>query len=508
MGVPCCTRTAAENSAYSVLLLGPDGAGKTTLIARMTKDPTVRSEKIAPTKGMVSHSISIHGYVVQFYDTAGVEDLTEKWSLHFGNCQGFIYAIDSTDRRKCVNTLQELKKTLQHPDVKDKPVLIVATKMDKDGALREDVIFNVYDLDELLEEHRNAKYSYSALPMGRVSEVSNKGNTLNESQNANPRGDANSWPSTSSWRHVKPCCDHRSPRTMPTTPFTLMKNPDRARWKICKMRLSPSSILSEKKLVVGAGSNYGNNTPKCHAAFGNTNNNNETKEAEGKDGNRVNHENVVDPRPATMTGVAGNLTRNNAPEKEKATSFFRDTFSSIESHGDFSHAPSQGIGDYDREEESMTFKRGTLWLLEQIESNKRAIDGRIAHYMSNNGNKVRKSTKSWTRIQKNWEKSQKGSRKSVDEREAEEEHEEMEEITDMIRRNTIKASDSAEKLKIALDGNRNQGTRENFGTCETTFPRYFPHLRKHSELMSGRLAMGEIVKNKRGIRFRESLAEE
>ena len=38
-----------------------------------------------------------------------------------------------------------------------------------------------------------------------------------------------------------------------------------------------------------------------------------------------------------------------------------------------------------KELQSMTFKRGTLWLLEQIDINKRTIDGRIAQYMTTKG---------------------------------------------------------------------------------------------------------------------------
>ena len=51
-------------------------------------------------------------------------------------------------------TAIQLGKFLDHPDVRDKPVLLVATKMDIDGALDEDVVSNVYDLDTVIEEYR------------------------------------------------------------------------------------------------------------------------------------------------------------------------------------------------------------------------------------------------------------------------------------------------------------------------------------------------------------------
>ena len=51
-------------------------------------------------------------------------------------------------------TIKQLGKFLEHPDVRDKPVLLVATKMDIDGALDEDVVSNVYDLDKMIEENR------------------------------------------------------------------------------------------------------------------------------------------------------------------------------------------------------------------------------------------------------------------------------------------------------------------------------------------------------------------
>ena len=48
----------------------------------------------------------------------------------------------------------QLLKTLEHKEVAEKPILIVGTKMDMDGALNEDSLFNVYDLDTILSENR------------------------------------------------------------------------------------------------------------------------------------------------------------------------------------------------------------------------------------------------------------------------------------------------------------------------------------------------------------------
>ena len=48
----------------------------------------------------------------------------------------------------------QLSEMLHHPEVEEKPVLIVGTKMDKDGALDEESLFNVYDLDTVLADNR------------------------------------------------------------------------------------------------------------------------------------------------------------------------------------------------------------------------------------------------------------------------------------------------------------------------------------------------------------------
>jgi len=140
-------------------------------------------------------------------------------------------------------------------------------------------------------------------------------------------------------------------------------------------------------------------------------------------------------------------------------------------------------------QETMSFKRGTLWLMEAIEKGKDGIDYRIVRYMKKNGSKVRKSTKGWVRLQKIWDKNlqisdglKTGTESNVDQKESE----------DRPKRASVMASDSAEKMRDYLDGNVNRPTRLKSQMAELS-----------NDTGTGRIGYGEIVRSKRGVSFRE-----
>ena len=84
----------------------------------------------------------------------GADEVIQKWPLFYGHVHGFLYALDTTDLKHAEANGQRLVEILQHPDVDGKPFLIVATKSDSTYAMKEEMIFNMYDMENVLAQNR------------------------------------------------------------------------------------------------------------------------------------------------------------------------------------------------------------------------------------------------------------------------------------------------------------------------------------------------------------------
>lgn len=427
-----------QSDKYSVMILGKGGSGKTSLIKRMKRETVGVEDEAIRTVGLNTSPVRIHGYDIMFYDTAGDKDVTDKWSLHFGKVQGFIFALDSTDRRECKDTSAQLEKFLEHPDVRDKPVLLVATKMDVDGALDEEVVSNVYDLDKMIEEYRNVRYSATELSFSDGKDDDN---------HANP----NSQISVNHQDDFDIPYDGR-PQKMP-------------------LALCPQMLNQRVSVVPAIESHATERNAHCE------------EEKKGKpDANDVFEKRNGNINTNVHHGETHNCTALEVNGRKKTSSY------SLE----FSHYTSDR-GDNDNDSSnSMSFRVGTIWLMDEIEANKVEINKRIQRYMDTHGSKVSKSLKSLTKLQKQWEKehvSTGTSRKVSKEMVSDTEGPDWQKI-----RKSVRASDSADKLTNFLQSNENRFCGQD--SCSR------PH---KTSLMSGRLSGGEEVRSKRGIRFRESV---
>lgn len=72
--------------------------------------------------------------------------MRDSWHSYYPNTQGMIYLIDSSDRARLELTKQELHSVLQHEELKNVPVLILANKQDLPDALSASSISSFLDL--------------------------------------------------------------------------------------------------------------------------------------------------------------------------------------------------------------------------------------------------------------------------------------------------------------------------------------------------------------------------
>ncbi|KAJ9069728.1 Arf GTPase arl1 [Entomophthora muscae] len=91
-----------------ILILGLDGAGKTTMLYRMQLGEVVST---IPTIGFNVESVTYKNVKFQVWDLGGQTSIRPYWRCYYANTDAVIYVVDSCDRDRISTSKQEL---LQH----------------------------------------------------------------------------------------------------------------------------------------------------------------------------------------------------------------------------------------------------------------------------------------------------------------------------------------------------------------------------------------------------------
>ena len=83
------------------------------------------------------------------WDVGGQTKLRAYWRNYFEQTEALVWVIDSADRLRMLECKQELHALLLEERLQGASLLVVANKQDLKGALREDEIREVLDLDGL-----------------------------------------------------------------------------------------------------------------------------------------------------------------------------------------------------------------------------------------------------------------------------------------------------------------------------------------------------------------------
>ena len=117
-----------------ITMLGSGGGGKTSIINALQGRFELKMKPslgFKPTAMMLGENIN-----VKFYDLGGGSKIRGIWSEYYHDVHALIYVFDaSLVGDDLGESIALFKSTLGHPSLYDKPVLILANKQDKEGAL-------------------------------------------------------------------------------------------------------------------------------------------------------------------------------------------------------------------------------------------------------------------------------------------------------------------------------------------------------------------------------------
>ena len=137
-----------EGKEGTLLLLGLDNAGKTTLLHRL-RTGDVRSFPPTDRPHHMTEKFTCQGISFQAWDLGGHEAVRHVWEDYVCECSAVFFLIDSSDHDRIEEAGFELDALIGEKIVQDVPVAVLCNKCDLETAMPSKDICQRIQFDEL-----------------------------------------------------------------------------------------------------------------------------------------------------------------------------------------------------------------------------------------------------------------------------------------------------------------------------------------------------------------------
>lgn len=138
------------NSEIRILILGLDGAGKTTILYRLQVGEVVTT---IPTIGFNVEQVTYKNLKFQVWDLGGQTSIRPYWRCYYSSksfgmvlvllltspivsdTDAIIYVVDSADRDRIRNSTEELMSMLREDELANALLVVLANKQDMEGCM-------------------------------------------------------------------------------------------------------------------------------------------------------------------------------------------------------------------------------------------------------------------------------------------------------------------------------------------------------------------------------------
>ncbi|NWX19734.1 AR13B protein, partial [Aegotheles bennettii] len=135
----------------TLIMVGLDNAGKTATVRGIQGESP---EDVAPTVGFSKIDLKQGRFEVTIFDLGGGKRIRSIWRNYYAESYGVIFVVDSSDIARMEETKQTMIEVLNSPKISGKPVLVLANKQDREGALSEADVIESLSLEKLVNEHK------------------------------------------------------------------------------------------------------------------------------------------------------------------------------------------------------------------------------------------------------------------------------------------------------------------------------------------------------------------
>ncbi|KAA0722233.1 ADP-ribosylation factor-like protein 13B [Triplophysa tibetana] len=150
----CCNwlkRWREPARKVTLVMVGLDNAGKTATVRGIQGESPL---DVAPTVGFSKVDLKQGKFEVTIFDLGGGKRIRGIWKNYYSESYGVVFVVDSSDVQRIQETRDTMAEVLRHPRIAGKPVLVLANKQDRDGALAEADIIESLSLEKLVNENK------------------------------------------------------------------------------------------------------------------------------------------------------------------------------------------------------------------------------------------------------------------------------------------------------------------------------------------------------------------
>ncbi|KAM9282678.1 ADP-ribosylation factor-like protein 13B, partial [Cariama cristata] len=150
----CCSCSEQRQDPVrkvTLLMVGLENAGKTSIVRGIQGESP---EDVIPTVGFSKLDFQQGCSEVTIFDLGGGKQIRGIWGSYYADAHGVIFVVDSSDIARMEETKQALADVLSSPKIAGKPVLVLANKQDREGALPEADLIETLDLEKMINKHK------------------------------------------------------------------------------------------------------------------------------------------------------------------------------------------------------------------------------------------------------------------------------------------------------------------------------------------------------------------
>ncbi|XP_036304167.1 ADP-ribosylation factor-like protein 13B [Pipistrellus kuhlii] len=150
----CCSwfqRRQEPVRKVTLVMVGLDNAGKTATAKGIQGECP---EDVAPTVGFSKIDLRQGKFEITIFDLGGGKRIRGIWKNYYAESYGVIFVVDSSDEERMEETKETMSEVLRHPRISGKPILVLANKQDKEGALGEADVIESLSLEKMVNEHK------------------------------------------------------------------------------------------------------------------------------------------------------------------------------------------------------------------------------------------------------------------------------------------------------------------------------------------------------------------
>lgn len=141
-------RGSSSSKTNTILLIGLDDAGKTTLTGRLTQN---RLFQASPTSKPSTHEIQIGSTLLAITDVGGHAQARRLWRDYMYSSTRLIFVVDASNRARIPEARYELFNVLKDDETQYVPILILANKIDNtQSALSEFELIDALQIGQYL----------------------------------------------------------------------------------------------------------------------------------------------------------------------------------------------------------------------------------------------------------------------------------------------------------------------------------------------------------------------